>query len=92
MPNSPADGGRGTPRRESCIKALQLAEQRLGFSPRREDYEGLLLTPSATTITNEFGSWNKAKEAAGLKTFEVGSHPNWRLTANDPPESMNDTE
>lgn len=53
---------------EACISALQLAESQLGHSPTSAEFSELGLVPSPTTIERVFGSWNVAKEAAGLET------------------------
>lgn len=64
---------------EDCLEALHEARQRLGETPSRAQYEGLDLTPSATTIMRLFGSWNEAKERAGLELLTRGD----RATRNN---------
>jgi hypothetical protein len=63
-----------------CIEVLQTAAQRLGESPTKAAYEDLGLRPASATIIRHLGSWNDAKEAAGLETnpssgSRVGSKP-----------------
>ncbi|MBX0286703.1 HNH endonuclease [Halomicroarcula sp. F28] len=53
---------------DDCIRALREAADRLGESPTKADYEELGLTPASATIQRVMGSWNEAKEAAGLAT------------------------
>ncbi len=53
---------------ETCFEALREAEQRLGESPTKAQYEQLGLTPSASTILRVTDGWNAAKEQAGLDT------------------------
>ena len=57
---------------QECLDALREAAERLGESPTKAEYEELDITPSSTTITRIVGNWNKAKEQAGLKTYEPG--------------------
>jgi 5-methylcytosine-specific restriction endonuclease McrA len=57
---------------EECLAALREAAQRLGESPTKAAYDDLDITPSSTTITRIVGSWNEAKERAGLDTYEPG--------------------
>ncbi|PSQ19047.1 HNH endonuclease [Halobacteriales archaeon QS_8_69_26] len=53
-----------------CIEALREAAEILGESPTRAQYEDLGLTPAQGTIKRVMGSWNEAKEAAGLSTTD----------------------
>lgn len=53
---------------EECIQALGRAAERIGHSPTKAEYEQLGLTPASGTIQRVMGSWNAAKEAAGLET------------------------
>lgn len=48
--------------------ALQQAAEKLGTSPTKAEYEDLKMTPAASTILRVIGSWNAAKERAGLET------------------------
>ena len=57
-----------------CIEALREAADRLEESPTKETYEELGLQPAASTILRVMGSWNEAKEAAGLETYEQGEN------------------
>ena len=52
---------------EECLSALEKARDKLEKSPSKREYQKLNLSPSAHTIAERFGSWNKAKEKAGLK-------------------------
>lgn len=60
---------------EECISALKKAKDRLGKSPSRRRYQKLDISPSAYTIAERFGSWNKAKERAGLKINQSNNRP-----------------
>jgi len=62
---------------EDCIAALREAAEQLGESPTKAAYEELGLTPASATIQRVVGSWNEAKEAAGLATYDQshGSGP-----------------
>jgi hypothetical protein len=51
-----------------CVRALREAARLLGESPTKAQYESLGLTPASGTIQRVMGSWNEAKEAAGLAT------------------------
>ena len=53
---------------DDCVRALREAAERLGESPTKAAYEDLGLTPASATIQRVMGSWNEAKEAAGLAT------------------------
>ncbi len=55
-----------TPRQLELIKLLKKAFQELGHTPSNKEMNKLKGYPSATTFRNQFGSWNKALEAAGL--------------------------
>lgn len=57
-----------------CIHGLREAAERLGESPTKAEYEALGLTPASGTIQRVMGSWNAAKEAAGLETYEQGEN------------------
>lgn len=57
---------------QECIRALRRAAERIGESPTKAQYEGLGLTPASGTIMRVMGSWNTAKRAAGLETYEQG--------------------
>lgn len=68
-----------------CIESLREAAEILGKSPTKTEYEDLGLTPAHGTIRRVMGSWNEAKEAAGLETYdwrtagaaEVEPKPDW---------------
>lgn len=53
---------------DDCIAALRRAAEELGESPTKAAYENLGLTPASATIQRVLGSWNGAKQAAGLET------------------------
>jgi len=53
---------------DDCIRALREAADRLGESPTKAAYEELGLKPASGTIQRVMGSWNAAKDAAGLET------------------------
>ncbi len=58
--------------KQDCIRALQIAAERIGESPTKAQYEALDLTPASGTIMRVMGSWNAAKQVAGLETYEQG--------------------
>lgn len=57
---------------EDCIEAVIRASEILGESPSGFQYQSLDISPCYQTIYNVVGSWNKAKELAGLKKNESG--------------------
>lgn len=61
-----------TGRREELIQLLQYAAEELGKSPSYNEFNSLDLHTSADVIKNVFGSWNAAKEAAGLEKLTRG--------------------
>lgn len=71
----------GHDRREELIQLLQYAADELGKSPSFNEFNELDLHTSADVIKYVFGSWNAAKEAAGLK----------RLTRGGPRTGINET-
>jgi hypothetical protein len=52
----------------ACLDTLREAAERLGESPTKAQYEELGLQPASATILRQLGSWNEAKQAAGLET------------------------
>jgi len=58
---------------EDCINALQSAADQLGKSPTLSEYSELGVSPSAGTIKNVVGSWNEAKDVAGLERSTGGN-------------------
>ena len=56
---------------EDCIKSLKEATEELGRPPSASEYQNLGRTPSVSYLSGEFGSWNAAKEAAGLELNEI---------------------
>ncbi|WP_142860658.1 homing endonuclease associated repeat-containing protein [Salinigranum halophilum] len=59
-------------RRADLIQLLHYAAEQLGKSPSYKEFNSLDLATSADAIRYVFGSWNAAKEAAGLETRDVG--------------------
>jgi hypothetical protein len=70
---------------ETCLDALREAAARFGESPTKAQYDASGFNPSSTTIVRLVGSWNEAKEQAGLETYTqaesggtaVESKPEW---------------
>jgi hypothetical protein len=60
-----------TDRQEECIEALNEAADKVGDSPTVREYGQLDITPSQTTIKEAFGTWNTAKQAAGLEIRSI---------------------
>lgn len=54
--------------KQDCISGLLQAREILGKSPTVKEYQQLDVSPSIPTITKRFGTWNNAKEVAGLTT------------------------
>lgn len=54
---------------DECSEALQEAAEELGKSPTKHEYEELGIRPSSGSIKRIIGSWNLAKERAGLETY-----------------------
>lgn len=55
------------------IRLLQHAADTLGESPTITEFDKLDLEVSSDTIRHAFGTWNAAKEEAGLRTFQRGT-------------------
>ena len=65
--------GRGeTYSREELIERLQQLAQDVDGMVTREDVDDADSCPSSVTYQRHFGSWNAAKEAAGLEPVEKG--------------------
>lgn len=63
---------------EDCTRAICEATEILGKSPSKNEYRELDLSPTTTTIQNICGSWNEAKEMAGVEKTEqpnIGEPP-----------------
>jgi hypothetical protein len=60
-------------RKEEMIQLLNYAADELGESPTIREYRDLDLETSASSIRRAFGTWNEAKEAAGLETRQRGT-------------------
>jgi DNA-binding transcriptional regulator WhiA len=59
--------------RQDCIKGLRQAAKEIGHSPSRPEYQSLNIGPSVNSLKKYLGgSWNSAKEQAGLSTKGVG--------------------
>lgn len=52
--------------KQECLEALNEAADRLGHTPTRAEYREVDISPSDETLRNKFGSWNAAKQQAGL--------------------------
>jgi hypothetical protein len=76
----------GNTAESECVEALQRAAEELGRSPSKAEYEDLQYVPASATIINCFGSWNAAKQAAGLQTFSQG---NGGMEIPDKPPDVN---
>ncbi|SIS16175.1 homing endonuclease associated repeat-containing protein [Natronorubrum thiooxidans] len=55
-------------KQEDMIQILQYSAEELGKSPTIREFKNLNLDVTADIIVNTFGTWNEAKEAAGLET------------------------
>jgi hypothetical protein len=60
-------------KRDDLIRLLQYAADELGKSPTFQEFNSLDLAVSADIIKYAFGTWNTAKEAAGLETWQRGT-------------------
>ena len=58
--------------KQDCIDSLQQASDRVEGRITHKEYRDMDVSPSARTIIKKFGSWNAAKEKAGLETIEHG--------------------
>lgn len=56
---------------DDCIESIREAYEILGHSPSVSEYADLSISPSKSTIKKIFGSWNDAKNAAGLETEDL---------------------
>lgn len=74
LPDDPADvtDGVSDDRREELIELLQYAADELGKSPTLKEFNSLDLDTSGDSVKNAFGTWNEAKETAGLRTWQRG--------------------
>lgn len=54
---------------EDCIRGLREVAEELEKSPTKSEYEALGVSPSSSAILRVMGSWNEAKQAAGLETY-----------------------
>ena len=61
--------------RRDCISSLREAARRLERSPTQAEYRELGLSPCVTHICDIVGSWNEAKRAAGIETYEQVGEP-----------------
>ena len=60
-------------RQQEMIELLKNAEEQLGRSPSLRDFQSLEFETSAYVIEKAFGTWNDAKRAAGLETYDWGA-------------------
>jgi hypothetical protein len=81
MPTEPP----GVTDEDACLDALREAARRLGRSPTKAEYEELGLTPASATVVRTLGSWNDAKEAAGLST-----NPSSGSRVDPPPDGVSE--
>lgn len=58
---------------EDVIRILQYAADELDKSPTLREFDSLNLGVTSDDIKRAFGTWNKAKEAAGLETWQRGT-------------------
>lgn len=59
--------------RQDCLDGLKQAAEELGHSPSRPEYRKLDVGPSVSSLQKYLGgSWNAAKEEAGLSCVGVG--------------------
>jgi len=58
--------------KKDCIEALKEAAEQLGKSPTAIEYQSLDIYPTYSTFYDKWGSWNEAKEAAGLEEYTIG--------------------
>jgi len=68
-PDSPIDENK----REDMIRLLRHAADELGKAPTYREFDSLNLEVSSNVISKEFGTWNEAKEAAELETWQRGT-------------------
>lgn len=69
--------------KETCIQSLQEANTRVDGPLSRAKYGELGISPTGEHMSNKFGSWNKAKEAAGLKLSSPNVNSNYFHEIND---------
>ena len=60
-------------RKDDVIQLLQHAADELGKSPTVREFNSLDLEVSSDNIKRLFGTWNGAKEVAGLETWQRGT-------------------
>lgn len=70
LPDAAAEG---ETREETLLRLLQEAKEEVGSSPTMAEFNKLDKEVSGDVIKNYFGSWNAAKEAAGLATQQRGT-------------------
>lgn len=73
--------------KQECVRALRAAAKRLGKSPTRSEYDALGLSPTSSAIMKVMGSWNEAKDAAGLETY-----PQWAVKSRGIAPQPDDVE
>lgn len=60
---------------EDCLNALRAAAEEFGTTPPRRRYEAAGFRPSASVISDRFGTWSEAKRAAGIPVTNGGRPP-----------------
>jgi len=74
---------------QDCIDALKRAYNILGHSPTRREYNELEVSPSAGTIKNILGAWDKAKSLANLDKCDATKQHTKPECINIPDEKWN---
>lgn len=64
------------------IEAIQKAAKILGHSPSNAEYRSLNLSPSASTIEQRLGGWDKVKEQAGLELCGRGDNTKYDVNSH----------
>lgn len=59
---------------QDCIDSIQEAANELGESPSKRQYDDLDYSPHSSWIVRKIGSWNRAKELAGLEKLDNSSN------------------
>lgn len=59
---------------ERIIGAIQVAAMRLGRTPSSTEWLRLHLVPSSNIVLDRFGTWKRAREAAGVEPSANGRH------------------
>lgn len=70
-------------KQQEMINILKRAKMELGRSPSLEEFQSLNFEISGYLIKQSFGTWNDAKRAAGLETYEHGEGGHARTEINE---------